>query len=317
MSAVRSLSFAFTFGVFASFAAAQNSLSESEIRALLENARATFEDRPSFSVEFVGEYNLASGIVGVHASRAEIASGEFRIVDGRVEKRQVDDKWDERSQKFVRIREERSVWADGRTVGLRRFLASPVDKQPFTTVKKYHDSVRPDFVGWYADGIILDSEHYSSTLLRSESLNAVVGPSQGGAQQLHISGTCAEGQLDVWLTANERHDLVKARFVTNSAYAMTLIDVSSATIEIESIEYTEVDGVRLPLRAKAIYTFDVPGHGRIVKAVSVTRSNYNLNPGLTAPESFELPLADGDMVEDYDDPDVKWEWRDGKLMPLS
>ena len=295
---------------------AQTTWSTPEIRSLLEKKLAEFANRPSYSVEFRGEYHLKSGAVGPHASREESTIGAIRYIENRLEMRQVDESFSEQHQAYRPVRDERSIWEDGRRVGLRRFVGNSETEQPFTSVKKFHDAVRPDLVGWFADGILYDSEHFAATLLRCDNVVARLDGDPDGVQRLHIWGTVPEGRMDVWLTAGDRHDLVAGRFETSAEYAKKLGDVTSATIDLGSVHYEDIGVDRLPVYAEAVYTYDIPGEGAFEKAVNVSRTNYRLNPDSDTPEEFQFKISEGARVVDYDDARVRWEWRDGELLKL-
>jgi hypothetical protein len=296
---------------------ATEAMDEPAARGLLERIESRFLETRAFRVEFEARYRLAYGDVGPHASKAENSRGEIRLDGDRLEVIRRDEKLDEPSGAFVPVREEHFVWNDGRGIGLRRFVAGRSSEQAFTTLAKFHDAVRPDMIGWFADGIVIHSEHFSTTLLAADSLQAVREAGDNGEALVHFSGETRYGAFEAWVTVNDPSLLRKIKFVATPEYAATLVDVDGVTIAVAITRYETIDGRSLPAAAEAVYSHEIPGAGRIDKAIAVERHEYEIAPDWVSLQAFRVPLADGTHVVDYDDAEIRHVWRGGMLTRVS
>jgi hypothetical protein len=254
--------------------------------------------------------------VGEYASKAENSRGEIRFDRDRLEVIRRDEKLDESSGEFVAVREEHFVWQDGRRIGLRRFVRDGVSEQPFTMKAKFHDAVRPDMIGWFADGIVIGSEHFSTTLLAGRSLQALREAVGDGERLVHFTAATPYGDFEVWVAADEAPLLRRVKFVAGPEYMAQFDDLDGVSITVEVAGYESVEGGTFPTIAQAVYSYQIPGVGTIDKAISVERADYELSPDWVALNAFQPQLADGTNVSDYDEGGVRHVWRDGKLSRL-
>jgi len=294
----------------------QNVVSQQDARVILSELEARFQQRPDIVFKFRSEYNLVSGEEGPNASLSEFREGEIRWAKNRVETRWFDTKWYESEKDHIPVRDHHYVWKDGIGVGLRTFLPTPRNKrtreEAFTVQAPYHDSIRPDLAGWFADGVFLDSDHFSTSLLQS----TLLGVEQDENGLLRFSGETDYGILDVWITTGAQKALSRARLSVAPEFVSQSQGLSAAVFEFEVLESRDIEGHLFPIEALATYRYEWDtGEEPMIKTIRTIRSDYQIRPDFEAMNAFEIDFPDGTVLISFDVPNTKYVWRDGRIRP--
>jgi len=180
---------------------------------------------------------------------------------------------------------------------------------------KLHDQIRPDSRGWFADGVFIDSNHYSEDLLGVPELKIARETTIAGDDLLRIEGEIPSGTMTVWLNIEKPATLKRASFKASSSLVSQLSDVNAFNLEVEVLEYVRIDEVTFPTKAVATYTYKMPGvRENIVTRATTTRSEIQVNPDFDSVNAFQIDFSEGMSVIDYDG-NVKYKWVRGKLRP--
>jgi hypothetical protein len=286
-----------------------------DIRPILERVQNLYQQRLPRKFSFKSDYRLVSGQEGELASRQESREGEIRWEPKRNELICVDTKWNTKSGTMEPVRDEHSVYTADRTIGVRKFLVDSSAAQTFTTKAVLHDGVRPDFSGWFADGVLYGSEHLSDLLLASDELNTDRTEIEGQAL-LHVSGNTANRSVEAWLEPDEPYRLRKAIFNSKPGLFRESSGLTGATIEVFIEKYEEIAGESVPVDAVATYTYMLKDGTTQVKELRTRRTDLKLNPDFDELLAFDLKIANDTVVIGYDKDDEKYVWSDGVLRPF-
>lgn len=302
----------------ARLAEGQTVVSQHDAHVILSELEARFQQRPASVYRFRSEYDLVSGKPGLNASLSEFREGEIRLAHNRVETFWRDTKWLESYEDYFPVRDYRYVWKDGTGVGLRTFLPAPRNErtreEAFTTHVQRQDSIRPDLAGWFADGVFMDSDHYSTVLLQSTVLAAV--EDENGF--IRISGKTEYGLLEVWITTGAQKSLSRARLSVAPEFVRKSQGLSAAVFEFEVLESREIEGHLFPIEALATYRYELnDGEEPMIKSIRTRRSDYQIRPDFEAMNAFEIDLPNGTVLISYDVPSNKYVWQDGRVRPYA
>ena len=180
---------------------------------------------------------------------------------------------------------------------------------------KLHDMIRPDSTGWFADGVFIDSNHFSEDLLRGAELKIARENGVAGGELLRIEGEIPSGNLAVWLNIEQPVTLKRASFKASSNFMSQLNDVDAFNLEVEVLEYTKIGDTLFPSKAVATYTYEIPGNTeKLTKRLSMTRREIQVNPDFGSMNAFQIDFPEGIIVEDYE-ANVQYKWVRGKLQP--
>lgn len=300
---------------------------QEEARQILQELRHRFQDRPPFQLSFLTEFERLRGTKGT-TGRITVNQGEKPVTHYTVEGlvRLSGEKLETYSvdasliNDFQKGTETHSVWQDGRGFELRKNLESGRE-EAFTRRWKLHDQIRRDSRGWFADGVFIDSNHYSEDLLGVPELKIARETTIAGDELLRIEGEIPSGTMTVWLDIEKPATLKRASFKASSNLVSQLSDVNAFNLEVEVLEYVRIDEVTFPTKAVATYTYKMPGepeNGKpenSVERLTTTRSEIQVNPDFDSVNAFQIDFSEGMSVIDYDG-NVKYKWVRGKLWPV-
>jgi hypothetical protein len=288
---------------------------QEEARQILQELQHRFQDRPPYQLSFLTEFELLGGT----RARISVNQGEkpvtYHRVEGLVRLRGEELETYSVSagliNDFKKGTERHSVWQDGRTFELRKYVSGR--EEAGTTRVKLHDKIRPDERGWFADGVFIDSNHYSEDLLGVPELKIARETTIAGDELLRIEGDIPSGTLTVWLNIEKTATLKRASFKASSNLMSQLHGVNAFNLEVEVLEYVRIDEVTFPTKAVATYTYKIPGAPEnLVERLTTTRSEIQVNPDFDSMNAFQIDFSEGMSVIDYDG-NVEYKWVCGKL----
>ncbi len=292
---------------------------QEEAHQILQELQHRFQDRPPYQLSFLTEFELLGGTIGTIA-RISVNQGEKPVTHYRVEGlvRLSGEELETYSvsaslnDDFKKGTETHSVWQDGRAFELRKNLKSGRE-EAVTTRVKLHDKIRPDSRGWFADGVFIESNHYSEDLLGVPELKIARETTIAGDELLRIEGEIPSGTMTVWLNVEKPTTLRRALFEASSNLVSQLSDVDAFNLEVEVLEYVRIDEVTFPTKAVATYTYKIPGAPEnLVKRLTTTRSEIQVNPDFDSMNAFQIDFSEGMSVKDYE-ANVEYKWVCGKL----
>jgi peroxiredoxin len=291
---------------------------QEEARQILQELRHRFQDRPPYQLSFLTEFERLGGTrAGITVNQGEKPVTHYKV-EGlvrrsgekletyRVSARLIND--------WRKVTEYHSVWQDGRAFELRKYLETG-GEEAVTRRWKLHDMIRPDEKGWFADGVFIESNHYSEDLLGVPELKIARETTMAGDELLRIEGEIPSGTLTVWLNIEKPATLKRASFKASSNLVSQLSDVNAFNLEVEVLEHVRIDEVTFPTKAVATYTYKIPSaRENLVKRLTTTRSELQVNPNFGSMNAFQIDFPEGMIVEDYE-ANVKYKWARGKLRP--
>lgn len=177
--------------------------------------------------------------------------------------------------------------------------------------------ISPDATGWFADGVIVDGQHFSETLLNSNDLTVKFEKDSSGESMLHFEGSTPYGQLEVWVSDETQPQLQKASFVASDEF-LKKEKMNRFDFDITILERTEIDGTFVVTKAKRLNFFEDSDGIAFSNEQIVNRSEIEFNPDFERAGAFNFDLPNGTVVLAYegDSADrVKYLWQDGQLVP--
>jgi len=282
-----------------------------------------FKNRPPYAVRFLRRYQMIDKdgkpikpVSGPFTAES-LAKGEIRERNGQYELLCDSFVPESGSNALTLILQEHTLWAENRLLdtvasfgpqGKFQARNASLRKQ-----NKTQEGPRPNIDGRFADGILLDSEHFSATLLRAKDRSGFEE-----AEATRIEGTTPWGRLAVWLDRSDPRCFVKAFFTAdvrklpgNSGSQPAL---QSYTFEVTVAVYKEIG--RIPVAVEATRTDEVSeGSAPIRRRYSVTRSDFQVSPDFDAMNAFRFELPEGTQVTVEGGAGVVYEWRDGRVVP--
>lgn len=176
------------------------------------------------------------------------------------------------------------------------------------------ESVRPTSTGIWADGLVVDSDHFSTTLLACADLAG----RQLDSKQYEVAGTSPFGRVTVLLEPEAPHRLVKA----NVAVSQDIIrrgrnPFERYEIEIVPGERIDVAGFEHVAKASRTETFWFPGKQEpMVRTTTHERTALAAHPA-ELPETFSLRhIPDGTEFIDEKKRAPTHRLFAGKLVPI-
>lgn len=289
---------------------------QEEARQILQELQHRFQDRPPYQLSFLTKFELLGGTrarISVNQGEKPVTyytvEGFVRLSGEKLETYRVDAHL---NRDFKKGTETHSVWQDGRAFELRKNLESGREEAVITRVK-LHDMIRPDSRGWFADGVFIESNHYSEDLLGVPELKIARETTIAGDELLRIEGEIPSGTMTVWLNVEKPTTLRRALFEASSNLVSQLFDVNAFNLEVEVLEYVRIDEVTFPTKAVATYTYKIPGAPEnLVERLTTTRSEIQVNPDFDSMNAFQIDFSEGMSVKDYG-ANVEYKWVGGKL----
>lgn len=290
---------------------------QEEAHQILQELQHRFQDRPPYQLSFLTKFERLGG------TRARISAnqGEKPVTHYTVEGlvRLSGDKLETYSvsaslkNDFKKGTETHSVWQDGRAFELRKYLESGRE-EAVTTRVKLHDMIRPDARGWFADGVFIESNHYSEDLLGVPELKIARETTIAGDELLRIEGEIPSGTMTVWLNVEKPTTLRRALFEASSNLVSQLSGINAFNLEVEVLEYVRIDEVTFPTKAVATYIYKTPGAPEnFDRRLTTTRSEIQVNPDFDSMNAFQIDFSEGMSVKDYE-ANVEYKWVGGKLL---
>jgi hypothetical protein len=291
---------------------------QEEARQILQELQHQFQNRPPYQLSFLTKFELLGGTTaGITVNQGEkpvtyyTVEGLVRLSGEKIEFFYTDAHLNNNWQKGT---EYHSLWQDGRGLELRKNLVSGREVAG-TTRAKLHDKIRPDSRGWFADGVFIDSNHYSEDLFRAPELKITRETGITGGELLRIEGEIQSGTLTVWLNNEKPVTLKRASFKASSNFASQL-DINAFNFDVEVLEYTKIGEVPFPTKAVATYTYKFPGNTvNTVNRLTTTRREIQVNPDFGSMNVFQIDFPEGMIVEDYD-ANAEYKWVRGKLQVI-
>jgi len=297
-----------------------STVTEKEARKNLQELQRRFEERLPYQFSFLSEFELLSGTV----ARISVNQGEkpvtYHTVEGLVrlsgEKLETYSVSASLNNNFQKGTEKHSVWQDGRAFELRKNLESGRE-EAVTTRVKLHDEIRPDEIGWFADGVFIGSNHYSEDLLGVPELKIARETTIEGDELLRIEGEIPSGTMTAWLNLEEPVTLRRASFEASSEYlASEVSGLEAFELDVAVLQYTRIDDVAFPTKATATYTYQIPGEPvKLVKRLTTTRSEIQVNPDFDSMNAFQIDFPEGTILQDYSQVGAIYIWKNGELNP--
>ncbi len=290
---------------------------QEEARQILQELQHRFQHRPPYQLSFLTKFELLGGTrarISVNQGEKPVTyytvEGFVRLSGEKLETYRVDAHL---NRDFKKGTETHSVWQDGRAFELRKYLESGRE-EAVTTRVKLHDKIRPDEKGWFADGVFIESNHYSEDLLGVPELKIARETTIAGDELLRIEGEIPSGTMTVWLNVEKPTTLRRASFEASSNFLSQLSDVNAFNLEVEVLEYVKIDEVTFPTKAVATYTYKIPGAPEnLVERLTTTRSEIQVNPDFDSMNAFQIDFSEGMSVKDYE-ANVEYKWVCGKLL---
>ena len=177
--------------------------------------------------------------------------------------------------------------------------------------------VSPDATGWFADGVIVDGQHFSETLLNAKNLTVNTEKNSSGESMLHFAGSIAFGRLEVWVSDETQPQLQRASFVASDEF-LKREEMNRFDFDITILERKEIDGTFVVTKAKRLNTFEDPNGIAYRVDQIVNRSEIEFNPDFEEAGAFDFYLPNGTIVETYAGgpaAGVEFLWVDGLLVP--
>jgi hypothetical protein len=292
---------------------------QKEARQILQELQRRFQDRPPYQLSFLTKFELLGGTTaGITINQGEkpvtyyTVEGLVRLSGEKIEFFYTDAHLNNDWQKGT---EYHSVWQDGRALELRKNLISGREAAGTTRVK-LHDKIRPDSRGWFADGVFIESNHYSEDLLGALELNIARETGIAGDELMRIEGEIPSGTMTVWLSVEKPATLKRASFKASSNFMSQIHDVDAFNLEVEVLEYTKIGEVPFPTKAVATYIYEIPGEPvKLVDRLTTTRREIQVNPDFGSMNAFQIDFPEGMIVEDYE-ANVEYKWVRGKLQVI-
>ncbi|MCH8218952.1 MAG: hypothetical protein IH892_19515, partial [Planctomycetes bacterium] len=205
-----------------------------------------------------------------------------------------------------------SVWQEGRGFKLTKYLKAGREEASTTRVK-FHDKIRPDDKGWFADGVFINSNLYNEDLLGVPELKVARETGIAGGELLRIEGEIPSGTMTVWLNVEKPVTLRRASFKASSNLTSQLSDIDAFNLEVEVLEYVRIDDVLFSTKAVATYTYEIPGEPAILaNRLTTTRSEIQVNPDFDSMGAFQIDFPEGMIVFDWE-AKTAYKWVGGKL----
>ena len=294
---------------------------QEEARQILQELQHRFQHRPPYQLSFLTEFELLSGTrAGKSINQGDKPVVTYYKVDGLV--RFSGDKLETYSvdahlnndNDFQKGTEYHSVWQDGRAFELRKYKSGR--EEAITTRVKLHDTIRPDSIGWFADGVFIGSNHYSEDLLGVPELKIARETGIAGGELLRFEGEIPSGTLIVWLNNEKPATLKRASFKASSNFVSQLHNVDAFNLEVEVLEYTKIGEAPFPTKAVATYTYEIPSEPvNKVNRLTTTRREIQVNFDFGSMNAFQIVIPEGKIVKDYG-ANVTYKWVRGELQVI-
>jgi hypothetical protein len=288
-------------------------LTPRQIKSILKESNERFEKRHPIHYEFESTYSLVGGPESEVASFGSRREGEVRYDGKRVETFHANERWEKKTKSYRPSTKEHSVSYRDRSIGLRTFLDRG-HEQAFTIKAKLHDEIRPDMSGWFLDGVVVGSDHYTELLLQASDLEGNTETLDDGALYFRIHGNTPKGPMTAWFTTTKPTLTRRVQFGTNWEYASELNGLDRATIDMSVSTYREIAGVIVPTEGTIVTTYFSSGQEEAAdKQIVSRRMNISLKPDFKAMGAFEFTLEEDTNVANYDDPEERYIWKNGAL----
>ncbi len=288
---------------------------QEEVRQILKELQHRFQHRPPYQFSFLTEFELLRGAragKSIHQGDKPFlyykADGTIRCSGGKIEYLYTDAHLND-DLEFQKSTEYHSVWQDGRALELRKYKSGC--EEAVTTHVKLHDMIRPDSIGWFADGVFIGSNHFSEGLVGAPELKIARETGIVGNELLRIEGEISSGTMTVWLSVDKPVTLKRASFEASSNFASHL-DINSFNLDVKVLEYTTIGDAPFPTRAIATYSYDIPGKSKDVIRLTTTRREIRVNPDFDSMNAFQIVIPEGKIVEDYG-ANIVYKWVRGEL----
>ena len=291
---------------------------QEEARQILQELQHRFQDRPPYQLSFLTEFERLGGTrakISVNQGDKPVTyykvEGLVRLSGEELETYSVSASLNDDND-FQKGTETHSVWQDGRAFELRKHLESGRE-EAVTTRVKLHDMIRPDERGWFADGVFIESNHYSKDLLGVPELKIARETTIARDELLRIEGEIPSGTMTVWLNVEKPTTLRRASFKASSNLVSQLHGINAFNLEVEVLEFVRIDEVTFPTKAVATYTYKIPGAPEnLVTRLTTTRSEIQVNPDFDSMNAFQIDFSEGMIVRDYG-ANFEYKWVGGKL----
>ena len=291
---------------------------QEEAHQILKELQHRFQDRPPYQLSFLTKFELLGGTrakISVNQGEKPVTyykvEGLVRLSGEQLETYSVSASLNNDFQKGT---EYHSVWQDGRAFELRKDKSG--SEEAVTTRVKLHDEIRPDEKGWFADGVFIESNHYSEDLLGVPELKIARETGIASSELLRIEGETPSGTMAVWLNIEKPATLRRASFKASSNWVSQLSGVNAFNLEVEVLEYVRIDEITFPTKAVATYTYRNAGEPEnLVMRLTTTRSEIQVNPDFDSMNAFQIDFPEGMIVEDYG-ANVKYKWVRGELQVM-
>jgi hypothetical protein len=176
--------------------------------------------------------------------------------------------------------------------------------------------ISPDATGWFADGVIVDSQHFSETLLNSNDLTVKTEKKTSGESVLHFEGSTPFGRLEVWVSDETQPQLQRASFVASAEF-LKEAEMNRMDFDITILERTEIDGISIVTKARRLNTFEhSDGTAYRVEQI-LNRSEIEFNPDFEKAGAFDFDLPNGTIVYPYAGgpiDGIEYLWQDGRIV---
>jgi hypothetical protein len=166
---------------------------QDEAHQILQELQHRFQHRPPYQLSFLTAFELLGGTrVGISVNQGEKpvlyykVEGLIRLSGDKLETYRVSASLNDDND-WQKGTEYHSIWQDGRAFELRKNLKSGRE-EAVTTRVKLHDEIRPDEKGWFADGVFIESNHFSEDLLGIPDLKIARETGIAGGKLLRIEG---------------------------------------------------------------------------------------------------------------------------------
>ncbi len=301
-----------------------------EHREILEKLLSSYNTIPPYSMQYSSDSKVLDkeGITTGKKGGFYRQEGIIRKSDRQVEviyiaympEEELDDLY--QGEKLVPFVAGHTYWDRGENRKL-----SYTDSTPDTPEGKYAIvwpdlklslDISPDATGWFADGVIVDGQHFSETLLNSNDLTVKTEKKPSGESVLHFEGSTHFGRLEVWVSDETQPQLQRASFVASAEF-LKEAEMNRMDFDITILERTEVDGISIVTRARRLNTFEHSDGVAYRGEQIVNRSEIEFNPDFEKAGAFDFNLPNGTIVYPYAGgpvytDDIEFLWQDGRLV---
>lgn len=181
---------------------------------------------------------------------------------------------------------------------------------------RLHHDIRPDSVGWFADGVLIDSEHFSETLLRTPDLSAALEDRPGEGRLMRLEGTTQYGHLRIWLSDEDPPSFRSAEFKSSPDFYADDQHVKRQDFSVQVLESDVVDGIPVVTKAVRVNDYTRPEGEHFRTTHTVTRSEIRFHPDFEAIGAFQFQFPEGGMIFDLDLRGVRYRVVNGELTPI-